>query len=674
MSFKLAINNVRKSFKDYSIYFITLMFGVAIFYMFNALDSQEAMLVISESTRVMVTLIIDILNVISVFVAIILGFLIVYASNFLIKRRKKEFGVYMILGMGKRKIAKILLFETILIGILSLIVGLILGFFGSQLMSVIVSKLFESDMSRFEFVFSKIGAIKTIVYFGIMYILVAIFNVFVVSKYKLIDLLIAIKKNEEIKIKNTLVSSLVFVISILMLSYAYHTVTINFLEIKTFKTILNLIILGSVGTFLLFWSLSGFVLKLMQSNKKLYLKGTNMFVLRQIYSKINTTVMSMTIICLMLFVTITALSSSITINNSMKKYSTKKLPVDVNLEIYDSLKSFQELLQEDLNFDLNKLKDITEVSLYKSNELLIKTTLSSLALKELELNQPHAPTEMQELIMKISDYNKIAKLYGLEELSLSDQEYLIVCDFEPMKKFRDLSLSEGTEININGITYTPKYDETKYGFVYLSPNDENIGIIIVPDSANFDNDKVIQMDFLAANYNGNTREENQKIEDLLFDKINGIYALNEEHININTFTKISILDSNIGVRVLVIFISIYLGIIFLMSSAAILALKELSESSDNKERYMILRKIGVDEKMINRSLLMQIGIFFSIPLTIACIHSFFGIQFGVNVFSNVIDMNSLAIPILITAIFIVLIYGTYFIATYFGSKRIIREN
>ena len=121
MLFKLSIQNLKKSIKDYAIYFLTLVLGVAIFYMFNSLDSQQAMLEVSQSTRELIKLMIGMLGIVSVFVSVVLGLLIVYANNFLINRRKKEFGIYMTLGMGKRQISKIILLETIFVGIISLV-------------------------------------------------------------------------------------------------------------------------------------------------------------------------------------------------------------------------------------------------------------------------------------------------------------------------------------------------------------------------------------------------------------------------------------------------------------------------------------------------------------------------------------------------------------------------
>ena len=322
---------MKKSIKDYAIYFLTLVLGVAIFYMFNSLDSQQAMLEVSESTRDLIELMINMLGVISVFIAIILGFLIVYANNFLINRRKKEFGIYMTLGMGRRQISKIILLETILVGFLSLIVGLFVGVFASQFMSILVAKLFEADMTEYTFVFSMNSCIKTCVYFAIMYLAVMIFNTLTISRYKLINLLTATKKNEKIRIKNPIVSVIILIIAVCILGYAYWKVTAGISNLNTIEKMLGPIIMGIIGTVLVFWSLSGFILKMIQSRKKTYLKGTNMFVLRQLNNKINTTVVSMSVICLMLFVTITVLSSSLSLKNTMSKDLEEMTPADLNL-------------------------------------------------------------------------------------------------------------------------------------------------------------------------------------------------------------------------------------------------------------------------------------------------------------------------------------------------------
>ena len=460
MLFKLSIKNMKKSFKDYAIYFITLVLGVAIFYMFNSLDSQQAMLQVSQSQRDIITMMIRMLEFVSVFVAVILGLLIVYANNFLINRRKKEFGIYMTLGMGKRQISKIILFETILVGILSLIAGLVIGIFASQFMSVLVAKLFEANMTKFEFAFSKGACIKTCIYFAVMYLAVMFFNTITISRYKLINLLTAIKKNETIKLKNPIISILVFLMSAGILAYSYWKVTAGVQTLDTADKILPPILMGIVGTIGVFWSLSGFILRLVQSMKKTYLKGTNMFVLRQLNNKINTTVVSMSVICLMLFMTISVLSSSLSLRNTMQQDLKEMTPVDINLyktanlpekaTIYGIEKIYTKEAREDSTrtiehtliqngFDMNLLKDVVEIPIYADNSITWGTFFKN-NIDEVKATYPMLRYETAEQFVKVSDYNKIARLYGQEEYELKDNEYIVLCDFDVIKNLRNMVL------------------------------------------------------------------------------------------------------------------------------------------------------------------------------------------------------------------------------------------
>ena len=693
MLFKLSIKNMKKSFKDYAIYFLTLLLGVAIFYMFNSLDSQEAMLQVSSSTRDIIKLMVSMLGYVSVFVAVVLGLLIVYANNFLINRRKKEFGIYMTLGMGKRQISKIILMETILVGIMSLIVGLIIGVFASQFMSILVAKMFEADMSKFQFVFSKYACIKTCIYFAVMYVAVMFFNTFTVSRYKLINLLNASKKNENVKIKNPIICILVFLGAVVILGYAYWKVTGDVSSLTTADKILPPILMGIIGTVAVFWSLSGFVLKVVQSMKNTYLKGTNMFVLRQINNKINTTIVSMSVICLMLFMTISILSVSLALRTTMQRELVEMTPVDLNLyktvnlpESYmkygkevktteaqraDSRITIQETLKNN-GLDMTLLKDVIEIPIYATNDLTMGDFLKN-KLQSIKLEFPMLAFETAEEIVKISDYNKIASLYGIEQYELKENEYIVLCDFDGIGTIRDRVLADENILEIAGKEYKSKYNECKSGFIMMSTSHMNTGIILVPDSCNLTDD-MKEKQFLVANFNANTDEEKQEIEEIFRSNDSVlIQNLNENGLEIDGMTKISIIESSVGVATIVTFIAIYLGIIFLIASSAILALKQLTESSDNKQRYTILRKIGCDEKMINKSLFRQIAIFFGVPLILAIIHSVFGIQFAIELMSGLASKEDLLPSAVATIIIIGIIYGAYFMATYFGSKNIIKE-
>ena len=685
---KLSLKNIKKSIKDYAIYFFTLILGVAIFYVFNALESQTVLMDVSSSTKEIIKLMMTMLSSVSIFVSFILGFLIIYASRFLMKRRNKEFGVYLTLGMSKRKISMILFFETLFIGFLSLIVGLGLGVILSQFMSLFVANMFEADLTKFAFVFSSSACTKTIIYFSIMYLIVMIFNTFSISKCKLIDLLQGAKKSETIKLKNPILCILIFIISCIILGRAYYIVAFDTLSLQYAKDIIKPILMGVVSTFFIFWSFSGLILRITQSSKKFYYKGLNSFTLRQFSSKINTTVFSTTIICLMLFVTICLLSSCLTIKNSMNANIKELAPVDVmfttNMNMdkyYDNFRSYgwndnqiknshyttKEMFSL-FDFDITKyLRDYIEVNTYATPDLTMNHTLGS-KLNQIRTSFPFLQYDTMESIMKISDYNKVARFYGNEEYSLNSNEYMIVADFKSMIEVRNIALENHETINLFGHTLKPKYDSCQDGFVEMSSNHINTGIIIVPDNV-IDEDYLIQ-NHLIGNYK--TQDKNEIIE--IENNINTLVKdpKSKEYLLPSGSTKLSIKEATVGLTAMVTFIGLYLGIIFLISSAAILGLKELSESSDNKERFRMLRKIGTDEKMINKALFRQIGIFFMLPLILALIHSVFGIKFAM-VILEVFGDEQLLLSIIMTSVFIVFIYGGYFLITYYCSKNIIKE-
>ena len=294
--------------------------------------------------------------------------------------------------------------------------------------------------------------------------------------------------------------------------------------------------------------------------------------------------------------------------------------------------------------------------------------------EEVKAEFPRLDYSTAEMIVKISDYNKIAKLYGIEQYQLKDDEYIMLCNFDSMEEIINRVLIDGNNtISIVGKQYQTKYNECKDGFIQMSTSHTNTGIILVPDSCPLTED-MKEQHFLAANYNANTDEEKQEIEKIFSSGDSGfIQNLANNGLDIDGMTKISIMEASVGLATIITFIAIYLGIIFLIASSAILALKQLTDASDNKQRYTILRKIGCDEKMINKSLFRQIGIFFGVPLLLAIIHSIFGIQFAIKMMAGIASEKDLLPSATATVVIIGVIYGAYFLATYFGSKNIIKE-
>ena len=421
-----------------------------------------------------------------------------------------------------------------------------------------------------------------------------------------------------------------------------------------------------------------------------------MFVLRQLNNKINTNIVSMTVICLMLFMTISVLSSSLSIKSALDSQLDRFTPVDLNLyktaylpesyvssysgkTIYNTEEQIEDSRHpvsytlETNGYDMNNLKDIIELPIYALPEWTLADSLGDYY-ETTKSQYPMLTYDISESIIKISDYNKIAELYGEEQYTLNDDEYIVLCNYEQMIEIRNQTLSTNSNIEINGKTYHSKYNECKDGFIFIATTEINAGIILVPDSFEIKAEDTEQY-LLVANYNAETEEGKQEIENTLIGSGDTEFFENvrEKGIDLDGSSKISITESSKGLATIIIFIAIYLGIVFLIASSAILALKQLTESSDNKQRYTILRKIGCDEKMINGALFRQIFIFFMMPLVLAMIHSIFGIKFILSMLEVLASPDELLPSVIVTAVIIGAIYGVYFLATYLGSKNIIKE-
>lgn len=658
MLFNLAFKNIKKSIKDYSIYFFTLVIAVAIFYIFNSAGSQQSVLNLTKSKMEMIRSLTTVIDYLSVFVSVILCFLIIYSNNFLIKRRKKELGLYLTLGMSKRKVSAILVLETLLVGIISLGVGLFIGIIGSQFLSLFVSKLFEADMNKYAFVFSISAFIKTIVYFGLIFILVMIFNVINLSRNKLINLLMASRKNEKVRFRNKYIITVSFILSIILLGYAYHLLFGGVLKIID-ENLFKMLLAGALGMLLLFFSISGFALKLFKINKKIYFKDLNMFTLKQINSKINTTVISTTVICLMLLLTIAILSGSLSLASMMNNDLEKNNLFDFTIhsysnEIYEG--NIDKYLSDYVIYDISYDGVTTESIL--GSELTSKV--------EEEFSNEYISSTSIPVISE-SDFNNLMKLVNEEQIELKENEYLILSTIDKQIEYYNLVLADNKvvkfkNINFEDIELVPA--RNKVVEVSIENNiDGNGGVFVVSDEFAAKNNFEIYNQVIVGNYKG---EDKEKMEEEFFE-----YIGNNFH-NYSRTSKIEQEANSVGSKALFTFIGLYLGVVFAISSATVLAISELSESSDNKERYHILKLLGADEKIIKKSLFIQIAIAFILPLIFAIIHSIFGLR-EFNKFVKLVASIDLTSNIVITASFIVIVYGGYFIATYLVSKNIISE-
>lgn len=662
--FSLALRNIKKSLKDYSIYFITLVIAVAIFYIFNSIDSQTAMMSINKSTMDIVQAIVNVLSYISVFVSVVLGFLIVYANNFLIKRRKKEIGIYLTLGMSKIKVSTVLVLETIIVGVISLGIGLVLGIGLSQLLSIFTAKLFEADMTKFTFVFSSGALLSAILNFGFIYIIVMIFNIITLNRFKLIDLLYANRKNEKVKIKNGWLIFVTFIVSVILIGYAYKLLYDGALLVVG-TDFLIMIILGAIGTFLFFLSVSGFLLKIVQMRKKIYYKDLNMFILKQVNNKINTHVVSTTVISLMLLLTIGILSSSLAMASAMNASYIDNSPSDITVLSFDvepleKLKqepSYQRIVKQDYQFSYLNLKKLNQGDFISPKSDLYE---------EMETLKQQPMRAIKE-----SDYNQIMSLNGKtdKKIQLANNQYQLVATLPMALEYYNQFLEDDSTIKVGDTTLTSLTDQV----VELSVTNDsgNEGFIVVNDEIADKYSETLEHHetYLVADYKGDKEVCEEKFQDFITD-FNKEIAADDYHVV--SYTRIELGQSGIGTSALFTFVGLYLGIVFALASGTVLAIEQLSESSDNKERYRILGQLGASKPMVNRSLLVQIGITFMFPLVVALVHSFVALNEINYIISLMVSIN-IADNILITTIFIIVVYGGYYLATYLASNRIINE-
>lgn len=673
---KIAAKNIRKSFKDFTIYFLTLTFAVCIFYCFNSLDSQMALSNMKGIQVSYVGVMNQLMAGVSVFVSVILAGLIIFATNFLIKRRKKEFGLYMMLGMSKWKISFILFIETLIVGIVSLVIGLVVGLLLSPGLSILTANMFLVDLDKFRFTISNDAIIKTISYFGIIYLIVMIFNLIVISKYKLIDLINSSKKSEKIKVRNKVVSLIILVLSIIVLIVAYRCAIINDLDF-TKPLFFIAILLGIIGTLGFFFGLSSSILAFLKNKESVYFNKLNVFTIKQITSKFNTNFISMTVICLMLFVTIGILTSGLSIKKSFETTLEKCTPYDFsavlykdnetsNIPIVDALKK--------LNINLDDSTDYEKINLY-SIDYSRRNMLSKYIGKEtqfINVNDEFLKTDA----MSISDYNKAMKLAGNKEKYLAEDEVYISADYDAIMSLVEDFVKDNNSITIDNKIYKIKDNKILKEAYQTTPMSNNMITLVLPDSF-FDgmipDRELINYNYVGSNSESKREEINNIIDKVIEDEMNGEELQGElAELHLSGMSREIAFTFSIGMSTIILFISIYIGIVFLLSSAAVLAIQQLSQCNESIDRYEALKKIGASKKQINRSILLEVLTFFTLPLSLAIVHSIIGIGIVENYIKNFGEFNIYG-SALLTALIFVVVYGGYFYATYIGYRNVIEN-
>ena len=666
MLFKLARGNVKKSFKDYSVYFLTLMLGVCMFYVFNSIEAQQSILNLSESMSELMQAGMKLMGYISVLVAVVLGFLILYANKFLMKRRSSELGIYLTLGMDRTRISLMMGMETLLVGILSLAVGLALGVVLSQAFASLSALLLGVTIENFRVVFSVDALVKTLICFAVVFVISILFNTHQISRIKLIDLLNSGKRGENLKFHRRWVSLVALVAGCAMLGTAYYLLFQNGLAEFNLELTVCLL-LGFFGTFVFFFAVSGIILDAARSCRRLYYRKLNIFVIRQFSSKMNSNFISISLVSLMLLLSIGTISSGLTVGDAFTRDIDSIAPYDetimakVNTDFDREAWEQTSFLQtaEETGFDLDSVaQSCLEFNTYYIQSMTFQE-LTKGGTGDLKDIQVETMTMNTLPFMRLSDYNRLCEMIGLEQKALRDDQFLISCNYSGFYDMLNSFMRNAGTLELNGKTYTASQEhiETTAIYTYLMGS---VGVVVVPDEA------VGSMEFSDRYVNIQFRDGENSRNMLEQEMTKSEYA---------PFMHISrqdMVEQGYSMKFTVVYLMLYVGIIFLITSAAVLALQQMSEAADNRQRYMTLKRLGVSDRMADRTLFKQVLLYFLLPMAVAICHA----AVGLTVVNKVIIMfgyASMGGSLIICSALLGVIYLAYFAATYISARAAIRS-
>ena len=611
---KLAVRNVRRSFRDYGVYLLTLTFGVCLFYTFNSVDGQGAMVYLAQSQNPMADSIMTLVDIFSLFVAVVLTCLILYANRFLLRRRKRELGTYLLLGLSQGQVSRLLFLETGLIGLVSLAAGLGLGVLASYGMSALTLSLFEMDMSALlGLTFSGKAAGKTVLYFGLIFVLVMLFSGVQVSRAKLIDLMQGERKNEVLKPRPLTVAVVQFVAGAVCLAAAY-TILLTFgmaVAVAIPPVCISMLTLGTLGTLLIFRSLSGFVMKFVQGRPNLYYKNLNLFTLRQWLSKVHSTYLAQTVVCILLLLAIGITASSLGLNSTLETMTGNQAPFDITVQNQSG--------------DVRGAVDFNAVLAERGFD----------------------PDEKLEWQYDTLFYYNDPEVTGIEDASAA----IRVSDYDAL-------LARQGKAGYSGVLPCLQEDWD----VALTTGNLGLSYVIIPDSMAAELD--VRRQVWSADFAGDQEETEEQLLQLL-RPLNTQFATRIE-------TRLSIYQDLVGNKLIALFLGLYLGFTFLLAAAAVLALQQLSQAADNTGRYAILRRLGAEEKQVARSATEQVALAFLLPLALAIVHSVVGMKAANDIIATAGKVDSVASSA-VTALVLLAVYGGYFLATALACRRMAKQ-
>ena len=664
-SCKLIIKNVRKNIRDYLIYFLTLTISVSVFYAFNSISDQPAFSEMGMTKTLLYDQLGILLSTLTVLIAVVLAFLIIYANQFLLKRRKKELGLYMVLGMKKGRISRIFAGETFCVGVIALVTGLCLGVALSQGISLVALKLFAIELSKFQLVFSMGAFQKTALCFAVIFLLVMTFNVWSVSSVQLIDLLTAGRKNETSQNRSRLLPVLLFLVSLACILSSgvmfYRNGILPSRENRSFQVAGILLV---AGTFLFFYSLSTVFVQILRANSNVYLRGLNTFLVRQIGSKIRTNYFIMTIVCGLLTVTICAVSVGVSTALAMNELSGSATPYDLNVLSNVSMDGDSSILEYLASKDADLsgyAENMEQISIYEA-DFTYGSLFEGQNVELWPIDEGISDSGVS--VLAVSDFNRALAMQGKEPVALTENQYLLNCNYKGTFQYVEKALESHADLVLAGIPLQRASDtvlEETYFMTSVGNNDR--GSLIVPDAVVHSLTKDVNVLLVQYRPDADSDAVLQKMIPIGLDDTCG-YRYAEKNMMYDMFY---------GLNALISFLCCYIGLIFLLICAALLALKQLTETTDNIYRYGLLQKLGAKKEQINRALLSQTAIFFAAPLAVAGIFS--AVLMGkameiVEEFMNIHISTNLGF----TVVLFLVVYGSYFLATYLSCKRMVVEH
>lgn len=664
-SCKLIIKNVRKNIRDYLIYFLTLMISVSVFYAFNSISDQPAFSEMGMTKTLLYDQLGILLSTLTVLIAVVLAFLIIYANQFLLKRSKKELGLYMVLGMKKGRISRIFAGETFCVGVIALVTGLCLGVALSQGISLVALKLFAIELSKFRLVFSMGAFQKTVLCFAVIFLLVMTFNVWSVSSVQLIDLLTAGRKNETSQNQSRLLPVLLFLVSLACILSSgvmfYRNGILPSRENRSFQAAGILIV---AGTFLFFYSLSTVLVQVLRANSNVYLRGLNTFLVRQVGSKIRTNYFIMTIVCGLLTVTICAVSVGVSTALAMNELSGSATPYDLNVLSNVSMDGDSSILEYLASKDADLsgyAENMEQISIYEA-DFTYGSLFEGQNVELWPIDEGISDSSVS--VLAVSDFNRALKMQGKEPVALTENQYLLNCNYKGTFQYVEEALESHADIVLAGIPLQRASDtvlEETYFMTSVGNNDR--GTLIVPDAVVHSLTKDVNVLLVLYRPDADSDAVLQKMIPIGLDDTHG-YRYAEKNMMYDMFY---------GLNALISFLCCYIGLIFLLICAALLALKQLTETTDNIYRYGLLQKLGAKKEQINRALLSQTAIFFAAPLAVAGIFSAVLMGKAMEIVEDFMNIH-ISTNLGFTVVLFLVVYGSYFLATYLSCKRMVVEH